>query len=79
MENLESEIAYFYSFKVSEIRKSREYQIINEGMHEILEFEDKELKKSLKDKYFYRPKLFKEVFKNIGLFKGQEIFNKRLF
>lgn len=78
IDTLESEIAYFYNFKVSEIRKSREWLIINDGMHEILDFEDKESKKSLKEKYINRPKLFKEVFKNIGLFKGQEIFNNNI-
>jgi hypothetical protein len=78
MSELESEVAYFYNFKVMEINKSHEWSIINEGMHSILDFEDKESKKTLVDKYINRPKLFKEVFKNIGLFKGQEIFNKNI-
>lgn len=78
LNELESEVAYFYDFKVKEIHKSNEWSIINKGMHSILDFEDKESKKTFKDKYFNRPKLFKEVFKDIGLFKGQEIFNKNI-
>jgi hypothetical protein len=78
LNELESEVAYFYDFKIKEIHKSNEWSIIYKGMHSILDFEDKESKKTFKDKYFNRPKLFKEVFKDIGLFKGQEIFNKNI-
>lgn len=51
------------------------WQAIQEALHSILSFEEKESKRSLMEKFFSKPRLFRETFKNIGLFKGQKIFD----
>lgn len=75
-DELENEAAFFYSIHIMQVRKIKEWGEINDGLHSILDFEDVKSKKTLIDKFFKRPKLFRQVFKNIGLFKGQEIFDK---
>ncbi len=62
IDELESEIAFFYNFEVTEVRKIYQWGIINSEMHSLLDFEDKESKKTIIDKYFKRPKLFKPEF-----------------
>jgi hypothetical protein len=73
---LEDEIAFFYKVKIKQVRNIRNWSDIQEDMHAILEYEDNKIKRSVFDKLFKRPKLLKQVFKNIGLFKGQSIFDK---
>jgi len=75
---LENEIAFFYNVKVKQVRNIRNWSGIQEDLHTILEYEDSKAKKSILDKLFKRPKLLKKVFKDIGLFKGENIFDKSL-
>lgn len=75
MDELSDEISFFYELVLGEVSRTQEWSEISESMHSILEFEDDNTKKTLLDKLFKRPKLFRKIFKDIGLFKGQEIFN----
>lgn len=78
MDELADELAFFYALNVREAKRIHNWFAIYENMHTILEFENKESKKKLKDKLFLRSKLFRTVFRDIGLFKGEDIFNKSL-
>jgi len=75
---LEQEISFFYEITSNEVNRMHEWNEISECMHSILEFENAETKKSLIDKIFSRPKLFRKAFKDIGLFKGQDLFISNL-
>ncbi len=78
MDELSDELAYFYDLKVKDSRRIHEWQEIQETMHSILEFENEDSKLRIKDKFLRRPKLFHKVFRDIGLFRGQDIFDKSL-
>lgn len=77
-QSLSQEAAYFYSLKVIRSKQIHSWIDIQNGMHELLAYENEGVKKSLQDKLFRRPKIFKSVFRDIGLFKGEIIFNKSI-
>ncbi|MEX0608201.1 hypothetical protein [Saccharospirillum sp.] len=75
-EQLSQELAFFYDLNLKESGKIHRWHEIQEILHSILSFEDDGSKKSIKDRLYLKPKLFRKVFKNIGSFKGQSIFDK---
>jgi hypothetical protein len=75
---LRDEISFFYSLHCMRSSDIDDWGDIQESMHALLEFENDDIKKSFKDKLFLKPKLFKKVFKDIGLFKGKAIYLKSL-
>jgi len=75
-ENLSQELAFFYFLKLKKSGQIVLWDVIQEDLHSILSFEDESSKKSMKDKFYLKTKLFRKTFKNIGLFKGQSIFDK---
>jgi hypothetical protein len=75
-EKLTQEIAFFYYLNLKESRKMHRWHEIQETLHSILSFEDESSKKSIKDRFHLKPKLFRKAFKNIGLLKGKNIFDK---
>jgi hypothetical protein len=75
-EELAQEVAFFYDLNQKASGQMHRWFEIQEVMHSILDFENENSKKSLKDRFFEKPKLFRKVFKDIGLFKGQNIFDQ---
>lgn len=77
-QTLENELAFFYAIKVRQVKEIHDWKEIHDGLHLILDFETPKSKKTFIDKFVKRPKLFRDVFINIGLFKGQNIFNTNI-
>ncbi|MGY3928046.1 hypothetical protein [Aeromonas simiae] len=73
-----SEIAFFYQLKIMNSSRSSDWVGIQNNLHNLLELEDESHKKTFKDRYSKKPKLLKNLHREIGLFKGQEIFNKNI-
>lgn len=72
-DELSQELAFFYSLKTTSRERMRDWVEIAETMDQILEFEGDESKVSFLSQFFKRPKLFRKVFQDIGLFKGRQI------
>lgn len=77
-QSLSQEAAYFYSLKVVRSKQIHSWIDIQNGMHELLAYESEGVKKSLQEKIFRRSKIFKDVFRKIGIFKGDIIFDKSI-
>lgn len=75
---ISSEIAFFYELKIINSRRISSWDRIQKDLHNLLELEDAGHKKTLKDRYSKKPKLLNSLHREIGLFKGQEIFDKNL-
>lgn len=75
-DELAQEISFFYDLNRRQSGQIKNWLEIEEVMHAILDFENESSKKKVKDKLFLRPKLFRRIFKDIGLFKGQSISDK---
>lgn len=73
-----SEIAFFYQLKIMRSRRFSEWAEIQSDLHCLLELEDEGHKKTIKDRYSKKPKLLIGLHRGIGLFKGQEIFDKNI-
>ena len=73
-----NEIAFFYELKIMKSRRSSDWFGIRNNLQSILELEDENHKKTFKDRYSTKPKLLNGLHREIGLFKGQEIFDKNI-
>ena len=76
---LSSEIAFFYELKIMHSCRSTDWDGIQSKLHELLELEDEGHKKTIKDRISIKPKLLNGLYREIGLFKGQEIYQKNVY
>lgn len=76
---LESEIAFFYELQILHAKRIADWYSIQESLHELLEIEDENHKRTFKDRYAKKPKLLNSLYRDIGLFKGQEIYYKNIY
>lgn len=76
---ISSEIAFFYELKILHARRSSDWDSIQNSLHKLLEIEDESHKKTLKDRYSKKPRLLDRLYREIGLFKGQEIYYKNIY
>ncbi|MBL1271678.1 MAG: hypothetical protein COB25_007255 [Oceanospirillales bacterium] len=76
--SLSDELSFYYYLKVNRSSEIHDWSSIQELVHSLLEFEDESNKKSVKEKFFLKPKLFKKAFKETGLFKGEVMYNKSI-
>lgn len=73
-----SEIAFFYELKIMSSSRSSHWVGIQNNLHNLLELEDESQKKTFKDRYSKKSKLLNGLHREIGFFKGQEIFDKNI-
>lgn len=76
---LSSEVAFFYELKILHAKRSTDWDSIQSSLHELLEIEDESHKKTFKDRYSNKPRLLNSLYRDIGLFKGQEIYYKNIY
>lgn len=76
---ISSEIAFFYELKVMHSSRSHDWYIIQSKLQELLELEDGLYKKTIKDRYSKKPKLLHSLYREIGIFKGQEIYIRNIY
>lgn len=76
---LSSEIAFFYELKIMHASRLTDWGVIQSKLHELLKLEDEGYKKTLKDRFSKKPKLLNGLYREIGIFKGQEIYYKNIY
>lgn len=76
---LSCEVAFFYELRIMSSKRINDWEEIQEKLHELLHLEDEEHKKTLKERYSIKPKLLNGIYRDIGLFKGQEIYQRNIY
>ena len=75
---LSGEIAFFYELKTMSSRRIYSWAGIQNNLHNLLEVEDEGYKKTLSDRFLKKPRILNDLNREIGIFKGQEIFDKNI-
>lgn len=75
---ISSEVAFFYELKILHSRRAVEWSKVQESLHGLLEMEGEGYRKTLRDRFVKKPRLLNSLYRDIGLFKGQEIFDKNI-
>ena len=73
------EIAFFYQLKIMQSSRSYDWYVIQSKLQELLEIEEEGYKKTLKDRFSIKPKLLNNLYREIGIFKGKEIYQKNIY
>ena len=75
-ETLADELSFFYELNKEAHFNLNKWMEIQETTSAILDYEEKKNKKNLIQRTIEKPKLFRKVFKDIGLFKGHLMLTK---
>lgn len=70
---LSSEVGFYYELEAMNRKRFLDLCVIQDKLHDIMRLEDDGYKKTLKDRMSYKPKLLSGLYRDIGLYKGQEI------